>query len=167
MREVLGWVADPDAAAGEVQRLLRRSPEPAFEPDARQFLQTNDRTRSSICATIMPALGWLTDPIAAAAAGQTVGRQVLLDESGVTVTDGRDDEYRAAGLDVGQLLAQRRHGVPARRAGRPGRPAGHRAHRTRRPDRPADRGQHAVRPAGSAAHPGAGRGGVDLPDPAG
>ena len=107
MRDVLGWVADPDAAAGEVQRLLRRSSEPAFEPDARQFLTTNDRTRSSICATIMPALGWLTDPVAAAAAGQTVGRQVLLDESGVTVTDGREDEYRAAGLDVGQLLARR------------------------------------------------------------
>ena len=90
-----------------MQRLLRRSPEPAFEPDARQFLTTNDRTRSSICATIMPALGWLTDPIAAAAAGQTVGRQVLLDATGVTVTDGREDEYRAAGLDVAQLLARR------------------------------------------------------------
>ena len=107
MREVLGWVANPDGAAGEVQRLLRRSPEPAFEPDARQFLQTNDRTRSSICATIMPALGWLTDATAAAAAGQQVGRQVLLDATGVTVTDGREDEYRAAGLDVGQLLGQR------------------------------------------------------------
>ena len=107
MRDVLSWVADPEAAAAEVQRLLRRSPEPAFEPDARQFLTTNDRTRSSICATIMPALGWLTDPIAAAAAGQTIGRQVLLDESGVTVTDGREDDYRAAGLDVGQLLARR------------------------------------------------------------
>ena len=106
MRDVLGWVADPDAAAGEVQRLLRRSPEPAFEPDARQFLTTNDRTRSSICATIMPALGWLTDATAAAAAGQQIGRQVLLDESGVTVTDDQDD-YRAAGLDVSGLLAKR------------------------------------------------------------
>ena len=107
MRDVLSWVADPDGAAGEVQRLLRRSPEPAFEPDARQFLTTNDRTRSSICATIMPALGWLTDTIAAAAAGQTTGRQVLLDATGVTVTDGREDEYRAAGLDIAQLLAHR------------------------------------------------------------
>ena len=107
MRDVLSWVADPDYAAGEVQRLLRRSPEPAFEPDARQFLTTNDRTRSSICATIMPALGWLTDPIAAGAAGQITGRQVLIDVTGVTLTDGREDEFRAAGLDVAQLLGQR------------------------------------------------------------
>jgi hypothetical protein len=105
MRHILGWVADPDGAASEVQRLLRRSPEPAFEPDARQFLTTNDRTRSSICATIMPALGWLTDPIAAAAAGQLIGRQVLLDESGVTTID--DGAYRPAGLDVAALLAER------------------------------------------------------------
>ena len=68
MRDVLAWVADPDAAATDVQRCLRRSPEPAFESDAQQFLGTNDRTRSSICATIMPALGWLTDSTAAASA---------------------------------------------------------------------------------------------------
>src|SRR6185503_9636037 len=104
MRDVLGWVADPDAAASEVQRLLRRSPEPAFEPDARQFLLTNDRTRSSICATVMPALGWLTDSLAAAAAGQSIGRQVLLDESGVTTVD--DGTYRPPGLDVATLLAR-------------------------------------------------------------
>jgi type IV secretory pathway TraG/TraD family ATPase VirD4 len=68
MRDVLAWVADPDSAATEVQRFLRRSPEPAYESDALQFLGTNERTRSSICTTIMPALGWLTDSIAAAAA---------------------------------------------------------------------------------------------------
>ncbi|MEU6643210.1 TraM recognition domain-containing protein [Saccharomonospora sp. NPDC046836] len=68
MRDVLAWVADPDSAANEVQRFLRRSPEPAYESDALQFLGTNERTRSSICATIMPALGWLTDAKAAAAA---------------------------------------------------------------------------------------------------
>src|SRR6266496_6580831 len=69
MRDVLAWVADPDSAAAEVRRFLRRSPEPAYESDAVQFLGTNDRTRSSICATIMPALGWLTDSVAAAATG--------------------------------------------------------------------------------------------------
>lgn len=68
MRDVLAWVADPDTAGTEVQRYLRRSPEPAYEQDALQFLGTNDRTRSSICATIMPALGWLTDTTASAAA---------------------------------------------------------------------------------------------------
>jgi hypothetical protein len=65
MRDVLAWVADPDDAAAEVSRLLRRSPEPAYESDALQFLSTNERTRSSITSTIMPALGWLTDPTAA------------------------------------------------------------------------------------------------------
>jgi hypothetical protein len=68
MRDVLAWVADPDAAGADVRRLLRRSPEPAYESDALQFLGTNERTRSSICATIMPALGWMTDSVAAAAA---------------------------------------------------------------------------------------------------
>jgi type IV secretory pathway TraG/TraD family ATPase VirD4 len=68
MRDVLAWVADPDDGSSEVQRFLRRSPEPGYSADALQFLSTNERTRSSICATIMPALGWLTDADAAAAA---------------------------------------------------------------------------------------------------
>jgi len=86
MREVLAWVADPDSAAAEVSRYLRRSPEPAYESDALQFLNTNERTRSSICATIMPALGWLTDSVAAAA------------------TRPAED---GAELDVAELLARR------------------------------------------------------------
>jgi len=35
-----------------------------------QFVTTNDRTRSSITSTIMPALEWLNDEDAAKAAGQ-------------------------------------------------------------------------------------------------
>lgn len=68
MRKVLSWVADPDAGSADIQRALRMSEEPAFELDAMQFLGTNERTRSSICSTIMPALGWLSDSVAAAAA---------------------------------------------------------------------------------------------------
>ncbi|TNC20893.1 type IV secretory system conjugative DNA transfer family protein [Amycolatopsis alkalitolerans] len=68
MRDVQSWVADPEAATDEVLRLLRRSSEPAFVQAAQQFLTTNERTRSSITTTIMPALGWLTDPAATAAA---------------------------------------------------------------------------------------------------
>jgi len=67
MRDVLGWVSDPDAGSVDIQRALRHSEEPAFELDAMQFLGTNERTRSSICSTIMPALGWLSDSTAAAA----------------------------------------------------------------------------------------------------
>jgi type IV secretory pathway TraG/TraD family ATPase VirD4 len=68
MRDVLGWVADPDRAQREVPVLLRRATDAAFAQDAAQFLSTNDRTRTSITSTIMPALGWLTSPAAAAAA---------------------------------------------------------------------------------------------------
>ena len=93
MREVLAWVADPAEAAADVTRFLRRSPEPAYESDAAQFLTTNDRTRSSICATIMPALGWLTDETAATAAGAARDQVRLVNGVG--------------GFDVAALLEQR------------------------------------------------------------
>jgi len=96
MRDVLVWVADPDAASAEVQRLLRRSSEPSYEADALQFLTTNERTRSSICATIMPALGWLTDSTAAAAADAgdfDVAR--LLAERGTVYMLGAEDAQTA------------------------------------------------------------------------
>jgi type IV secretion system protein VirD4 len=68
MRDVLEWVADPERAQREVSALLRQSADPAFEQDLTQFVTTNDRTRTSITSTIMPALGWLTSPAASAAA---------------------------------------------------------------------------------------------------
>ncbi len=69
MRDVQQWIANPDTAAREVMRLLRRSPSAAaYVPDAEQFLTTNDRTRSSITSTIAPCLGWLANPEARAAA---------------------------------------------------------------------------------------------------
>ncbi|MCE3552409.1 TraM recognition domain-containing protein [Pseudonocardia sp. RS11V-5] len=69
MREVLDWTASPEAAHKEVTGLLRRSPEPAFRVSFEQFVGTNDRTRTSITSTIMPALGWLTSAAAREAAG--------------------------------------------------------------------------------------------------
>ncbi|MCF7550906.1 type IV secretory system conjugative DNA transfer family protein [Pseudonocardia sp. WMMC193] len=68
MREVLRWVTAPDEAEREVASLLRTSPAPEYAQDATQFVTTNDRTRTSITSTIMPALGWLTSPAASAAA---------------------------------------------------------------------------------------------------
>jgi len=91
MRDVLAWVADPDAAAPNVQKFLRRSPEPAFELDALQFLGTNERTRTSICSTIMPALGWLTDTTAAAAATGGFDVAELLDLRGTVYLLGAED----------------------------------------------------------------------------
>ncbi|SDH19230.1 type IV secretory system conjugative DNA transfer family protein [Pseudonocardia oroxyli] len=69
MREVLDWTASPEAAHKEVTGLLRRSSEPAFRVSFEQFVGTNDRTRTSITSTIMPALGWLTSAAAREAAG--------------------------------------------------------------------------------------------------
>lgn len=83
MRHVQRWVADPDTAAQEVLGLLRDSPEPGVGYQVLQFV-TSGRPRSSICMTIMPALRWLTDPIAAACAAPG-----------------------ACGLDVAELLQRR------------------------------------------------------------
>jgi type IV secretory pathway TraG/TraD family ATPase VirD4 len=92
MTDVLAWVADPDTGAAKVQQFLRRSPQPAYESDAAQFLDTNERTRSSICATIMPALGWLTDATAAAAAESgDFDVAELLDSRGTVYMLGADD----------------------------------------------------------------------------
>jgi len=64
---VAEWVADPVRGEPEVLAALRRSPNPAHTEVARQFIGTNDRTRTSITASIMPALAWLTSPTAVAA----------------------------------------------------------------------------------------------------
>jgi type IV secretory pathway TraG/TraD family ATPase VirD4 len=80
MRDVLGWAADPDNAEREVLALLRNSGDQSVFQAARQFFATNDRTRSSITTTIMPALGWLSDPRAVVATQPTGdGRRVQLD----------------------------------------------------------------------------------------
>ncbi|MGH7743662.1 MAG: type IV secretory system conjugative DNA transfer family protein [Candidatus Dormibacteria bacterium] len=61
---------------------------------AAQFLDTNDRTRSSICSTIMPALGWLTDATAAAAAtGGGFDVEKLLDSRGTVYMLGAEDAH--------------------------------------------------------------------------
>jgi type IV secretory pathway TraG/TraD family ATPase VirD4 len=96
MRDVLAWVADPDSAAATVTRNLRRQGDQAWESDALQFLSTNDRTRSSICATIMPALGWLTDATAAASAEEgEFDVERLLDERGTIYMLGAEDAQTA------------------------------------------------------------------------
>jgi type IV secretory pathway TraG/TraD family ATPase VirD4 len=86
MAQVANWVADPDFATGQLSQLLRQSPEPGFASDAEQFLSTNDRTRTSITSTIMPALAWLTHPAAArAATGEQLFNVAWLLEQRATV----------------------------------------------------------------------------------
>jgi type IV secretion system protein VirD4 len=97
MADVLGWVADPDAAGREVPALLRRSGVTAFEQDAMQFITTNERTRSSITSSVMPALGWLTHPAAAAAAEPGEGFDVarLLGERATVFLLGAEEAQTA------------------------------------------------------------------------
>ena len=96
MRDVLVWVADPDKASGDVRRLLRRSVAPTYEDDALQFLTTNDRTRSSITATIMPALGWMSDPVAVQSAdGGTFDVAELLEQQGTVYMLGGEEAQTA------------------------------------------------------------------------
>ncbi|WP_103348687.1 type IV secretory system conjugative DNA transfer family protein [Amycolatopsis sp. CA-128772] len=96
MAEVAEWVADPDGSADEVLRLLRRSPEPMFVTAARQFLTTNDRTRSSITTTIMPALAYLTDPTAkAAATGGSFDVAELLESKATVYLLGAEEAHTA------------------------------------------------------------------------
>ncbi|WP_224393179.1 type IV secretory system conjugative DNA transfer family protein [Pseudonocardia sp. ICBG1293] len=97
MADVLGWVADPDTAGREVPALLRRSGVTAFEQDVMQFLTTNERTRSSITSSVMPALGWLTHPAAAAAAKPGDGFDVarLLDDRATVFLLGAEEAQTA------------------------------------------------------------------------
>jgi len=97
MATVLEWVANPEGAAREVTSLLRRSPQTSYVEAAEQFLTTNDRTRTSITATIMPALGWLTSPAACAAAtgGTPFDVAMLLRERGTVYLLGAEDGQTA------------------------------------------------------------------------
>jgi type IV secretion system protein VirD4 len=97
MADVLGWVAEPDTAGREVPALLRRSGVAAFEQDAMQFLTTNERTRSSITSSVMPALGWLSHPAAATAAEPGDGFDVarLLDDRATVFLLGAEEAQTA------------------------------------------------------------------------
>ncbi|WP_226353754.1 type IV secretory system conjugative DNA transfer family protein [Pseudonocardia sp. ICBG601] len=97
MREVLDWVSDPDTAQARVTALLRRAGDSPVVQDAAQFLATNDRTRSSITSTIMPALGWLARPAAAAAAepGRSLDVAQLLRDRGTVYLLGAEESQTA------------------------------------------------------------------------
>ena len=95
MHDLLGWVAAPDAAKAQVLAFLRRSPATAYVADVGQFLSTNDKTRSSITSTIMPALSWLTVETAAGAAAAPLDVAGLLAERGTVFLLGADDGQTA------------------------------------------------------------------------
>ncbi|RZT89050.1 type IV secretory system conjugative DNA transfer VirD4/TraG family protein [Pseudonocardia sediminis] len=122
MADVLGWVAEPDVAGREVPALLRRSGVAAFEQDAMQFVTTNERTRSSITSSVMPALGWLTHPAAAAAAQPGQGFDVarLLDERATVFLLGAEEAQTAPLVCAltGHIAREARRIAAGRPAGR-------------------------------------------------
>lgn len=71
MDVVQRWAADPGNQRHQdtIIRLLRGSSSKAVMEYARQFLENNEKTRSSITTSIMPALRWLQFPVARCAAG--------------------------------------------------------------------------------------------------
>ncbi|WP_207223615.1 type IV secretory system conjugative DNA transfer family protein [Pseudonocardia sediminis] len=69
MDTVQRWVAAPGEHQDEVIRILRRSTSGGVMEDARQFFECNDKTRSSITTSVMPALRWLQSKTARLAAG--------------------------------------------------------------------------------------------------
>lgn len=97
MRAVLAWTADPNAENGRrVAAALESSQDAkALQLAAAQFFGLNDRTKTSITATIMPAIGWLTDS-RAAAVGDAQGAELLdvaelLDQRGTVYLLGAED----------------------------------------------------------------------------
>jgi len=97
MTDVARWVSDPPAAEREIMRLLRSSPVPAYVADVAQFIGTNERTRTSITSTMMPALGWLTSPSARAAAepGASMNVATVLAERATIYLIGAKDSHSA------------------------------------------------------------------------
>jgi type IV secretion system protein VirD4 len=98
MHDVLAWVAAPEAAKATVLGYLRRSPVTAYLADVSQFLGTNDKTRTSITSTIMPALSWLlveTAADSAAGGAEPFDVERLLAESGTVFMLGGDDGQTA------------------------------------------------------------------------
>jgi type IV secretory pathway TraG/TraD family ATPase VirD4 len=99
MADVQRWIAHPDDdAKSDVLWELRVANATGFEQQATQFFTNNERTRSSISTTIMPALSWLSVPTAAAAAapgGVPFDVERLLAENGTVYLLGAEDKKTA------------------------------------------------------------------------
>jgi type IV secretory pathway TraG/TraD family ATPase VirD4 len=99
MADVQGWIAHPDdQAKSDALWELRVANATGFEQQAMQFFTNNERTRSSISTTIMPALSWLSVPTAAAAAapgGVPFDVERLLAQTGTFYLLGAEDKKTA------------------------------------------------------------------------
>lgn len=121
MRTVLGWISPADSVArDEILSALGTAPAArSMVTQIRSLYATNDRTLSSITATLLPHLKWVNDPALAAAADAHVGDRLdtsdLLD-IGRFVRSGTDTLYLVGRDDgaptiIGALTAEVAHQV--------------------------------------------------------
>ena len=117
MRDVLGWISPADALArDEILTALERSANPrAMVTQIRSLYATNDRTLSSITATLLPHLKWVNDPAVASVGDARLDDPDLLDVAAF-VRSGADSLYlvgRDAGAPtlIGALTAEVAHQV--------------------------------------------------------
>ncbi|MEU7843969.1 TraM recognition domain-containing protein [Micromonospora sp. NPDC049114] len=131
MATVLGWVsANGEAAknaAKRVQGILEKAPEAAaMLENVRQFFGMageNERTRSSIVTTLMPALQWLSNPTAAAIGDAEISDDMLdvdtlLTSNGTVYLLGGTN--RITGALTGALVAEIAFRASQRAEGQPG-----------------------------------------------
>jgi hypothetical protein len=126
MRTVLDWVSPADEVAMyQVLTALKTSPNArAMTAEVRSVYGTNDRTLTSITATLLPAVRWLTDTTAAEVGDANLDDPEFLDVARLVAggTDslylvGREGDTRAL---IGALTAEIAHQVRMIAAASPG-----------------------------------------------
>ena len=110
MRDVAGWVANPDGAARAIMTALLDSPSAVeMSQAAEQALRMNPRTRDGVMLAMAPAVAWVTQPSAAECGdfGSDTDMDVvadLTDRAGTLYLLG--DESGTVGPLVGALTAE-------------------------------------------------------------
>ena len=117
LRDVLEWISPADdVTLHQITTALENSPSSAaLAADVRSVFHTNERTRTSITATMLPALRWLNDATAAEVGDAALDDPGLLDVADF-VASGQDSLYligREGGARtlIGALTAEVAHQV--------------------------------------------------------
>ncbi len=126
MRAVLDWVSPADIIArDQILAALDASPSAqALSAEVRSVYGTNDRTLTSITATVLPAIRWLTDETAAQVGDAALDDPAFLDVEAL-VAGGRDSLYLIGREGpcrplIGALTAEVAHQVRMTAAALPG-----------------------------------------------
>lgn len=116
MLTVRAWVAAPAKYKADIIRLLEGPASTgAFVEEARQFLETSDKTRSSITTSIMPALAWLNSDAARRAARPGTGFDVahLLESKGTLYILGSKEQSTALMAGLAGYIAREARRIAA------------------------------------------------------